>query len=44
MTTAMQAAAGHELTALVLDAAMAAARVILDVYARPIAAVAKADG
>lgn len=44
MTTAMQAAAGHELTALMLDAAMAAARVILDVYARPIAAVAKADG
>ena len=44
MTTTMQAAAGHELTALVLDAAMAAARVILDVYARPIAAVAKADG
>jgi 3'(2'), 5'-bisphosphate nucleotidase len=44
MATTMQAAAGHELTALVLDAAMAAARVILDVYARPIAAVAKADG
>ena len=44
MATTMQPAAGHELTALVLDAAMAAARVILDVYARPIAAVAKADG
>lgn len=35
---------GPELTALALEAAIAAARVILDVYARPIAAVAKADG
>lgn len=44
MAATMQAATSHELTALVVDAAMAAARVILDVYARPIAAVAKADG
>lgn len=39
-----QAPTDAALTALVLDAAMAAARVILDVYARPIAAVAKLDG
>ncbi|QDZ09709.1 3'(2'),5'-bisphosphate nucleotidase CysQ [Devosia ginsengisoli] len=39
-----QAPTDAALTALVLDAAMAAARVILDVYARPIAAVAKTDG
>ncbi|UJW87885.1 3'(2'),5'-bisphosphate nucleotidase CysQ [Devosia sp. SL43] len=32
------------MTDLALDAAIAAARVIMDVYARPIAAVAKADG
>jgi len=32
------------LTALVLDAAVAAARVIMDVYARPFDAVTKADG
>lgn len=40
----MQAPTNAELTDLVLEAAIAAARVIMDVYARPIAAVAKADG
>ena len=40
----LEAPTDHGLTALVLDAAIAAARVILDVYARPIAAVSKADG
>jgi 3'(2'), 5'-bisphosphate nucleotidase len=40
----IQAPTDARLRALVLDAAMAAARVILAVYARPIAAVAKADG
>jgi len=44
MTTTMEAPTDSSLTTLVLDAAIAAARVILDVYARPIAAVAKADG
>jgi 3'(2'), 5'-bisphosphate nucleotidase len=44
MAIIMQAPTDHDLTTLVLDAAVAAARVILDVYARPIAAVAKADG
>ena len=44
MVLDMRAPAGHELTALVVEAAMAAARVILDVYSRPIAAVTKADG
>ena len=33
-----------ELTRIALDAAIAASRVILDVYSRPIAAVTKADG
>ena len=44
MTAIMEAPTDHALTALVLEAAIAAARVILDVYARPIAAVAKPDG
>lgn len=44
MTPSGQAPTDAALTALVLDAAMAAARVILDVYARPIAAMAKVDG
>lgn len=44
MAAAMQATAGNELTDLVLDAAIAAAKVIMDVYGRPIAAVEKADG
>ncbi len=44
MAPTMQATTDHALTALVVDAAIAAARVILNIYARPIAAVAKADG
>ena len=44
MTAAMQLPTDAGLTTLVLDAAIAAARVILDVYARPITAVSKADG
>ena len=44
MVLDMQAPTDEKLTTLVLDAAIAAARVILDIYARPIAAVAKADG
>ncbi len=44
MTAVMQAPTDHHLTTLALDAAIAAARVILEVYARPIAAIAKADG
>ena len=44
MTPLGQAPTDAALTALVLDAAMAAAHVILDVYARPIAAMAKTDG
>jgi 3'(2'), 5'-bisphosphate nucleotidase len=44
MTAAMQLPTDEGLTTLVLDAAVAAARVILDVYARPITAVSKADG
>ena len=44
MASVMEASPHHELTLLALDAAMAAARVILDVYARPIAAVTKLDG
>jgi len=39
-----QAPTNENLTTLVLNAAMAAARVILDIYARPIVATAKADG
>ncbi|MET3926112.1 3'(2'),5'-bisphosphate nucleotidase CysQ [Devosia sp. 2618] len=39
-----QAPTDQALTKLVLDASIAAARVILDVYSRPIAAVEKADG
>ena len=41
---AVQTPTDESLTLLALDAAIAAARVIMDVYARPIAAVAKADG
>jgi 3'(2'), 5'-bisphosphate nucleotidase len=44
MAAVMQVPTDHHLTALALEAAIAAARVILEVYARPIAAVAKADG
>lgn len=44
MSAIMQAPTDQALTTLALDAAIAAARVILDIYARPIAAVAKADG
>ncbi|WEK02698.1 MAG: 3'(2'),5'-bisphosphate nucleotidase CysQ [Candidatus Devosia phytovorans] len=44
MTTMMQAKTDAGLTTLVLEAAIAAARVIMDVYARPITAVKKADG
>ncbi|SEP75134.1 3'(2'),5'-bisphosphate nucleotidase [Devosia sp. YR412] len=44
MTVTTQAPTDQGLTTLVLDAAIAAAKVILDVYARPIAAVSKADG
>lgn len=44
MSAAMQAPTDQSLTTLVLDAAIAAARVILDVYARPIEAITKADG
>lgn len=44
MSVTMQAPTDQKLTDLVLEAAIAAARVIMDVYARPIAAVSKADG
>lgn len=44
MSAAMQAPTDQSLTTLVLEAAIAAASVIMDVYARPIAAVNKADG
>lgn len=44
MSMAMQAPTDENLTLLALDAAIAAARVILEVYGRPITAVAKADG
>lgn len=44
MDVLTQAPTDQALTTLALDAAIAAARVILDVYARPIAAVAKSDG
>lgn len=44
MSAAMQAPTDQSLTTLVLEAAIAAAQVIMDVYARPIAAVSKADG
>ena len=40
MTVTTQAPTDQGLTTLVLDAAIAAAKVILDVYARPIAAKA----
>ena len=44
MSAVMQAPTDQSLTALVLEAAIAAAAVIMDVYARPIASVSKADG
>jgi len=44
MTLAMQAPTDARLTTLVLDAAIAAAKVIMDVYSRPIVAVDKSDG
>ncbi|HUH76811.1 MAG TPA: inositol monophosphatase family protein, partial [Devosia sp.] len=44
MSIAAQAPTDQSLTELALEAAIAAARVIMDVYSRPIAAVAKADG
>lgn len=44
MAIIMQTPTDENLTALALDAAIAAARVILEVYARPIAAVTKIDG
>jgi 3'(2'), 5'-bisphosphate nucleotidase len=44
VSIAAQAPTDQSLTELALEAAIAAARVIMDVYARPIAAVAKADG
>lgn len=44
MEALTQAPTDAALTTQVLEAAMAAARVILDVYARPIAAVSKSDG
>ena len=44
MTLAIQAPTDENLTLLALDAAIAAAKVIMDVYSRPIAAVAKSDG
>jgi 3'(2'), 5'-bisphosphate nucleotidase len=44
MSMAAQAPTDENLTLLALEAAIAAARVIMDVYARPIAAVTKADG
>ncbi|MHA6692141.1 3'(2'),5'-bisphosphate nucleotidase CysQ [Devosia sp. A449] len=44
MSVTMQAPTDQALTRLALEAAIAAARLILDVYARPIAAETKADG
>ncbi|WP_240232974.1 3'(2'),5'-bisphosphate nucleotidase CysQ [Devosia lacusdianchii] len=44
MEALTQAPTDAALTTQVLEAAIAAARVILDVYARPIAAVSKSDG
>ncbi|MGV8856807.1 MAG: 3'(2'),5'-bisphosphate nucleotidase CysQ [Devosia sp.] len=44
MAVTMQVSTDQNLTELVLEAAIAAAKVIMDVYARPITAVAKADG
>ena len=40
----LEAATDQNLTDLVLDAAIAAGKVIMEIYARPITAVAKADG
>lgn len=44
MSAVLQAPTDERLTGLALDAAIAAARVILDIYSRPIEAVSKADG
>lgn len=44
MDPSLQAPTDARLTSLALEAARAAARVILDVYSRPISAVTKADG
>ncbi|HEV7344698.1 MAG TPA: 3'(2'),5'-bisphosphate nucleotidase CysQ [Devosia sp.] len=44
MGVVLQAPTDQDLTTLVLEAGIAAGRVILDVYARPITAVTKADG
>ena len=44
MNTSVQAPSDAALTTLVLAAAMAAAKVILEVYGRPISAVSKTDG
>lgn len=44
MAVTMQAPTDQSLTSLVLDAAIAASRLIMAVYARPITAVTKADG
>lgn len=44
MAVTMQAPTDQSLTTLVLEAAIAASRLILEVYARPITAVSKADG
>lgn len=44
MSLAQQAPTNSALTDLAVTAAIAAARVILDVYSRPIAAVSKSDG
>ncbi|MCZ4344952.1 3'(2'),5'-bisphosphate nucleotidase CysQ [Devosia neptuniae] len=44
MTIITQAPTDAALTQLALDAAIAAAKVIMDIYGRPIAAVAKSDG
>jgi 3'(2'), 5'-bisphosphate nucleotidase len=44
MATDLQAPTDSKLTTLVLDAAIAASRLIMNVYARPITAVTKMDG
>jgi 3'(2'), 5'-bisphosphate nucleotidase len=44
MAATMQSPTDQSLTSLVLDAAIAASRLIMAVYARPITAITKADG
>lgn len=44
MAVTMQAPTDQSLSSLVLEAAIAASRLIMEVYARPITAVTKADG